>query len=157
MIMFISMLLLPITKKFAGRAFSFRLLYVKSRTSSWGKAPNPRGRLYKRFILKERKGYIWFNMQGIAQNLLSQILLLDEDDQYEHFFGLFKQYRVKIFGIYFFYWTLTVTIPYLEPALNHLWDPLIPFLGFLNHLTLQFQSYNDVLTQHSIFSVSAEH
>lgn len=24
-------------------------------------------------------------MQGIAQNLLSQILLLDEDDQYEHF------------------------------------------------------------------------
>lgn len=37
-------------KKFPGKLFSFRLLYVKSKTSSTGKAPKPLGKLYNRFI-----------------------------------------------------------------------------------------------------------
>lgn len=38
-------------KKLAGKDLSDRLLYVASRTSSAGKAPNPRGRTFNRFIL----------------------------------------------------------------------------------------------------------
>lgn len=38
-------------KKFPGRLDSFRLLYVKSRTSRTAKAPKPRGNESKRFIL----------------------------------------------------------------------------------------------------------
>lgn len=34
---------IPIIKKFPGRFFSFKLLYVKSNTSKTGKAPNPLG------------------------------------------------------------------------------------------------------------------
>lgn len=38
----------PIIKKFPGRAFSFKLLYVKSRISSTGNAPKPLGSPYNR-------------------------------------------------------------------------------------------------------------
>lgn len=37
-------------KKLPGRRVSSKLLYDKSSTSSTGKAPNPRGRLLRRFI-----------------------------------------------------------------------------------------------------------
>lgn len=42
---------LPRMKKLAGSDLSDKLLYVKSRTSSDGKAPNPRGKVFNRFIL----------------------------------------------------------------------------------------------------------
>lgn len=35
----------PIMKKFPGNVFSFKLLYVRSKTSSTGKAPKPLGKL----------------------------------------------------------------------------------------------------------------
>lgn len=41
---------LPIMKKFPGNVFSFKLLYDKSKTSSTGKAPKPRGKLERRLI-----------------------------------------------------------------------------------------------------------
>lgn len=40
---------IPIMKKFPGRFFSFKLLYVRSNTSKTGKAPNPLGSEYSRF------------------------------------------------------------------------------------------------------------
>lgn len=41
---------LPIIKKFPGSCFSSKLLYDKSNTSNTGKAPNPLGSVFKRFI-----------------------------------------------------------------------------------------------------------
>lgn len=41
---------IPIIKKLPGNVFSFKLLYDKSRISKTGKAPNPRGNEFKRFI-----------------------------------------------------------------------------------------------------------
>lgn len=37
-------------KKLPGSVFSLKLLYVRSRTSRTGNAPNPRGKLYRRFM-----------------------------------------------------------------------------------------------------------
>lgn len=41
-------------KKFPGKLLSFRLLYVKSKTSNTGKAPKPRGRELSLFILQKK-------------------------------------------------------------------------------------------------------
>jgi len=45
----------PIMKKFPGRFFSLKLLYVRSNTSRTGNAPKPRGSTSNRFILPEVK------------------------------------------------------------------------------------------------------
>lgn len=46
---------LPRMKKLAGSDLSDKLLYVKSRTSSDGNAPNPRGKVFSRFILSSKE------------------------------------------------------------------------------------------------------
>lgn len=44
-------MIIPNMKKLAGSDLSERLLYVRSKTSSAGNAPKPRGKEFKRFIL----------------------------------------------------------------------------------------------------------
>ena len=58
-------------KKFPGRLFSFKLLYVRSRTSSAGKAPKPRGNALSLFILHQQNNTCtqMYNKKGKSKNI----------------------------------------------------------------------------------------